>query len=105
HYVTPGSAMDLEAVKRGNSVYLVDRVIPMLPERLSNGICSLKPQVDRLTRSVFIDFTRGGKFRKARFARSVIRSVARLTYKQAYAILKDEEPEPLPLTVPDRTEV
>ncbi|MFL6538023.1 MAG: RNB domain-containing ribonuclease, partial [Chthoniobacterales bacterium] len=54
-YVQPGSALDREAFKRGNSVYLPDRVLPMLPERLSNGVCSLRPDVDRLTHSVFID--------------------------------------------------
>lgn len=104
HYVPTESALDKEAFTRGNSVYLADRVIPMLPERLSNGICSLKPQVERLTRSVFIEFTRQGKMKGARFSRSVIRSVSRLTYKQAFAILTGETPEPLPLTVPDRTE-
>ncbi len=104
HYVAPGSALDKEAYQRGNSVYLADRVIPMLPERLSNGICSLKPRVERLTRTVFIDFTPEGRAKKARFSRSVIRSAARLTYKQAYAILTGQTPEPLPATVPDRTE-
>ena len=59
-YVTPGSALDREALKRGNSVYLPDRVIPMLPERLSNGVCSLNPRVDRLTHSVFIQFGKDG---------------------------------------------
>ncbi len=87
-YVTPGSALDREAVKRGNSVYLPDRVIPMLPERLSNGICSLNPGVDRLTRSVFVRFDAKGNAKSARFGRSVIRSAHRLTYKQAYAILQ-----------------
>src|SRR5438093_9833522 len=86
-YVQPGSALDREARRRGNSVYLPDRVIPMLPERLSNGVCSLKPGVDRLTHSVFIHFDKRGVLRSARFARSVIRSAHRLTYKQAYAIL------------------
>ena len=104
HYVTPGSSLDKEASERGNSVYLADRVIPMLPERLSNGICSLKPGVDRLTRSVFMEFTKGGKMKSARFSASVIRSAARLTYKQAFAILTGKTPEPLPATVPDRTE-
>ncbi len=87
-YVAPGSALDREAVKRGNSVYLPDRVIPMLPERLSNGVCSLRPDVDRLTHSVFIQFDRGGKPRQTRFARTIIRSARRLTYRQAFAFLK-----------------
>src|SRR4029450_985850 len=87
-YVEPGSALDREARRRGNSVYLPDRVIPMLPERLSNGVCSLKPRDDRLTRSVFIQFDKNGVAKRARFAKSVIQSAQRLTYKQAYAILK-----------------
>ncbi|PYJ64942.1 MAG: ribonuclease R, partial [Verrucomicrobia bacterium] len=86
-YVEPGTALDREARRRGNSVYLPDRVIPMLPERLSNGVCSLNPGVDRLTHSVFIHFDKRGVAKSARFARSVIRSAHRLTYKQAYAIL------------------
>jgi ribonuclease R len=89
-YVQPGSALDREARRRGNSVYLPDRVIPMLPERLSNGVCSLKPEVDRLTHSVFIQFDKNGNAKSARFARTVIRSARRLTYKQAYAILKSQ---------------
>jgi ribonuclease R len=87
-YVPPGSALDREALKRGNSVYLPDRVIPMLPERLSNGVCSLKPDVDRLAHSVFIQFTRDGRPREVRFARTIIRSAKRLTYKEAYAIMQ-----------------
>src|SRR5438445_11149428 len=87
-YVEPGSALDREARRRGNSIYLPDRVIPMLPERLSNGVCSLNPGVDRLTHSVFINFDKNGVAKRARFAKSVIRSAQRLTYKQAYAILK-----------------
>jgi ribonuclease R len=87
-YVEPESPLDHEARRRGNSVYLPDRVIPMLPERLSNGVCSLNPGVDRLTHSIFIDFDRNGAAKGARFARSVIRSAHRLSYKQAYAILK-----------------
>ena len=69
-YVTPGSALDREAFKRGNSVYLPDRVIPMLPERLSNGVCSLNPNVDRLTHSVFIHFDKSGRAKQARFAKN-----------------------------------
>src|SRR5213075_2069611 len=86
-YVQPGSALDREARRRGNSVYLPDRVLPMLPERLSNGVCSLKPEVDRLTHSVFIQFDKRGVAKSARFAPTVIRSAHRLTYKEAYAIL------------------
>ena len=87
-YVAPGSALDREALRRGNSVYLVDRVIPMLPERLSNGVCSLNPRVVRLTYSVFIRFTKIGAPRSARFARTMIKSARRLTYKEAFAILQ-----------------
>jgi ribonuclease R len=94
-YVEPDSALDREARRRGNSVYLPDRVIPMLPERLSNGVCSLNPGVDRLTHSVFIHFDKNGVAKSARFARTVIRSAHRLTYKQAYAILKSAPRDPL----------
>jgi ribonuclease R len=94
-YVEPDSALGREARRRGNSVYLPDRVIPMLPERLSNGVCSLHPGVDRLTHSVFVHFDRNGVAKRTRFARSVIRSAHRLTYKQAYAILKSPPHDPL----------
>ncbi|MDQ6861945.1 MAG: RNB domain-containing ribonuclease, partial [Verrucomicrobiota bacterium] len=67
---------------------LPDRVIPMLPERLSNGVCSLKPEVDRLAHSVFIQFNKDGRPRHVRFAKTVIRSARRLTYREAYAILQ-----------------
>ena len=87
-YVKPGSALDREAYKRGNSVYLPDRVIPMLPERLSNGVCSLNPEVNRLTHSVFLEFGKDGQAKSARFGRTVIRSAKRLTYREAFAILK-----------------
>jgi ribonuclease R len=87
-YVTLGSALDREALQRGNSVYLVDRVIPMLPERLSNGVCSLNPRVVRLTHSVFIRCAKNGAPRSARFARTIIQSARRLTYKEAYGILQ-----------------
>jgi ribonuclease R len=86
-YVEPDGPLDREARRRGNSVYLPDRVIPMLPERLSNGVCSLNPGVDRLTHSVFIHFDKHGTAKSARFTHSIIRSAHRLTYKQAYAIL------------------
>lgn len=101
HYVSPKTALDKEAHQRGNSTYLVDRVVPMLPERLSNGICSLKPNVDRLAFSAFIDFTGDGKIKSARFAKTVINSKARLSYRQAFAILqggKTMPPLPAALT-------
>jgi len=91
-YVRPGTALDTEAQRRGNSTYLVGTVIPMLPHALSNGICSLKEGVDRLTKSVFLTFTKHGKVRETTFANTVIRSQKRLTYKQAYALLKEDNP-------------
>src|SRR4029077_5425342 len=94
-YVTPDSALDREAQRRGNSVYLPDRVIPMLPERLSNGVCSLNPGVDRLTHSVFIEFDKNGRTKSARFAKTTIRSARRLTYKEAYAILQSKPDDEL----------
>ena len=89
HYVRSGTLLDKEARKRGNSTYLVDRVLPMLPERLSNGVCSLKPGVDRLAFSAFLEINERGAITGTRFARTVIRSIARLTYRQAHAILED----------------
>jgi ribonuclease R len=94
-YVTPNSALDREARRRGNSVYLPDRVIPMLPERLSNGVCSLNSGVDRLTHSVFIEFDKAGRATNARFVRSVIRSARRLTYKEAFSILQSKPSDEL----------
>jgi len=88
HYVRPKGVLDREAYARGNSVYLADRVVPMLPEALSNGICSLRPHEDRLTFSVFAEITNQGKIQSARFARTIIRSASRLTYKEAYAHLQ-----------------
>ncbi len=90
HYVQPDGALDREARARGNSVYLVDRVLPMLPEKLSNNLCSLRPDEDRLTQSVLIEFTSKLAVRKMEFALSVIRSRHRLTYKQAYALLTEK---------------
>jgi ribonuclease R len=82
HYVLEGAVLDREAAHRTTSVYLVDRVLPMLPPDLSNGICSLNAGVDRLTVSAFIEFDAQGDRRRYSLARSVIRSAARLTYKQ-----------------------
>ena len=87
HYIKPGSPMDKEAIERGNSTYLVDRVLPMLPVELSNGICSLKPDVDRLTKCALLDISSQGKVTNARFIDAVIHSRAKLSYEQAQAIL------------------
>ncbi len=86
-FVTPGSPLDVEAAQRGNSAYLPRRVIPMLPEILSNGICSLQPNVPRLTRSAFMTYDAQGKVLSTRFARSIIRSAHRLTYLEAQALI------------------
>jgi ribonuclease R len=86
-YVRPGTALDREAQRRGNSTYLVGTVIPMLPEKLSNGLCSLVEAQDRLAKAVFITFDQSGRARDVAFANTVIRSRKRLTYKQAHALL------------------
>lgn len=93
HYVKPGSALDREAYLRGTSVYFPDRCIPMLPEELSNGICSLNPQVERLTLTAEMLFTRGGAMKVALFYPSVIRSTARLTYTTVRKVLVDRDTE------------
>src|ERR1700757_359785 len=95
HYVRPHSALDQEAYQRGNSVYLPDRVIPMLPERLSNGVCSLRPNEDHLTKSVFVEIDPAGRIKDYRFAATVIRSLARLTYRQAFVILQGKPADPI----------
>jgi ribonuclease R len=83
HYVTPGSALDREAYKRGNSAYFPDRVVPMLPEHLSADLCSLKEGVDRACLAVRMVFDRNGKKRRQEFIRGTMRSAARLTYSRA----------------------
>jgi ribonuclease R len=88
HYVKPGSALDDEAARRGNSTYLVDRVIPMLPEALSNELCSLKPNVDRLTRCVEFSISHDGRVLAARFYAAVIHSQRRFTYREVLEILQ-----------------
>ncbi len=93
HYIKPGGAMDREAIERGNSTYLVDRVLPMLPTELSNGICSLKPDVDRLTKCALLEISAKGEITRARFIDAVIHSRAKLSYEQAQAIL-DGKPAP-----------
>ena len=88
HYVKPGTALDVEARKRGNSTYLVDRVIPMLPEALSNELCSLKPNVDRLTKCVEFLVADDGRVLSTKFYPAVIHSQRRFTYKEVFAILQ-----------------
>ena len=89
HYVRPGTALDAEAHQRGNSVYFPERVIPMLPEVLSNGLCSLNPDVDRLCMACEMYVDRSGKVTRSRFMEAVMRSHARLTYDQVAAMLID----------------
>jgi ribonuclease R len=93
HYVKPGSALDEEAHERGTSVYFPDRVVPMLPEGLSNELCSLKPKVDRLSMVCEMRINRDGKVTRAKFYESVIRSHARLTYIQVAAALAGDAAE------------
>ncbi len=88
HYVRPGSALDTEARRRGNSTYLVDRVIPMLPEALSNELCSLKPGLDRLTKCVEFVLGGDGKVVSARFYPAVIHSRRRFSYQEAFACIQ-----------------
>ncbi len=89
-FVTPGSELDTEAYHRGNSTYLPRKVIPMLPEVLSNGVCSLQPDVPRFAKSCFIRYDKAGKPMSSRFARSVIKSAKRLTYLEAQALIDDD---------------
>jgi len=93
HFVRPGSALDEEARERATSVYLVDKVIPMLPEQLSNGVCSLRPDEDRLCFSAFLTFDDDAKMVGRRFAKTIIRSKLRLNYEQAMAIIDDQPVE------------
>ena len=90
-YVKEGSQLDREALRRGTSVYLPDRVIPMLPEVLSNGICSLNPDEDRLTLSCIMTLDEKGKVKKSRILESVIRSRHRMTYSNVEKILEGDE--------------
>jgi ribonuclease R len=88
-YVRPGTALDTEAQRRGNSTYLVGTVVPMLPPELSNGLCSLVEGEDRLTKAVLLTFHKG-RLCDTTYANTVIRSRKRLTYRQAYALLKED---------------
>jgi ribonuclease R len=91
HYVKPGTALDREAQQRGNSTYLVGTVVPMLPEKLSNGLCSLVEAQDRLTKAVLFTFNASGRLKETAYANTVIRSVKRMTYKQAFALMFEDD--------------
>jgi len=91
HYVRPATKIDKEALKRGTSIYLVDRVVPMLPEKLSNKICSLRPHEDRLTFSCIMEVTPKGKVVKYQIAETVINSKRRFTYEEVQSIINSRK--------------
>lgn len=91
HYISPGSALDIEALKRSNSVYLVDRVMPMLPEQLSNVLCSLRPNEDKLAFSAFFEFNKKGQIVKEHFAKTVIHSNRRYTYEEVQEVIEGKD--------------
>ncbi|MCZ2481496.1 ribonuclease R [Aquirufa nivalisilvae] len=93
HYVKPGSILDQEAFRRATSVYLVDRVVPMLPEKLSNGLCSLRPHEDKLTFSTLLEFDPNGIIVKEWFGRTVIHSDRRFAYEEAQVLIENEGEE------------
>ncbi len=102
HYVRPGSALDRAAAERGNSVYFPDRVVPMLPERISNDLCSLRPNEDRAALAVRMVIGADGRKRSHTFHRVLIRSAARLSYEQAQLAVSgraDEITEPITVTI------
>jgi ribonuclease R len=91
HYVREGEAIDIEAQSRGTSVYLVDRVIPMLPEELSNDLCSLRPNEDRLAFSAVFEMTRAGEIKNEWYGQTIIHSNKRFTYEEAQEVLDKGE--------------
>ncbi len=91
HYVIPGSVLDKESIRRATSVYLVDRVVPMLPERLSNGICSLRPNEDKLCFSAVFEINDKAEIKKEWFGRTIINSDRRFSYEEAQVIIEGED--------------
>src|SRR5262249_35178925 len=90
HYIRTGNALDQEARLRNTSVYFPDRAVPMLPEALSNGMCSLKPRENRLVMSVLMDFDAAGRQQSARTTSEVIRSAERMTYTNVNKVLEGD---------------
>ncbi len=105
HYVKPGTVLDVEARERGNSTYLVDRVIPMLPEALSNELCSLKPNVDRLTKCVEFLVSNEGEVLNTKFYPAVIHSQRRFSYQEVFALLKASPKNPIEQMLHDAHEL
>jgi ribonuclease R len=95
HYIQKDSPLDREAQLRANSIYFPEKCIPMLPENLSNNLCSLKPNVERLTISILMDFDTEGNLLSYEICRSFIKSKKRFTYEEAFALLDQKEPTPL----------
>ena len=91
HYVLPGSALDNEAARSTTSVYLVDRVLPMLPEKLSNGVCSLRSNEDKCTFSAIFEFDDRLAIRRTYFAKTLIHSDRRFTYEEAQELIEGKE--------------
>ncbi len=100
HFVRKGSALDNEAYKRSTSVYLVDKVIPMLPEQLSNGVCSLVPNEDRLAFSTFLTYDKNGNCIERKFAKSIIRSKARFCYEEVMSLISGKDAGAGKTTIP-----
>ena len=105
HYVQPGTPLDVEARKRGNSTYLVDRVIPMLPEALSNELCSLKPNVDRLTKCVEFLVSNEGRVLSTKFYPAVIHSQRRFSYQEVFTLLQRAPASPIEQMLHDANEL
>jgi ribonuclease R len=93
HYVRPGTLLEKEAYLRATSVYLVDRVVPMLPEKLSNGLCSLRPNEDKLTFSAVFEITESGKIMHQWFGKTIIHSIRRFTYEEVQEVIETQSGE------------